>query len=154
MKQNSALKEAETTFKFIVYPAVAGVPAYMTRRPDGGRSQTVSPSSAHPRCASVPMETGGFRALRQSRCLWLRAEILGQEAGPTELIFHAFTTGKVRKTRLSSCGAVSPRIHARFGGPGARSRRRGRPLEHWPRMKVVLSRSNVGTRLKTFRKRI
>lgn len=68
--------------------------AYTMRIPDGGRSRTLSPSSTQPRCASVPMETGGFPALRQSRRLSLRAESPGQEAGPIQLIFHAFTAGK------------------------------------------------------------
>lgn len=57
---------------------LACVRAYTMRRADGGRSQTLSPSSTPPRCASVPMKTGGFPALRQSRRLSLRAESPGQ----------------------------------------------------------------------------
>lgn len=116
----------------------------MLRRSDGGSSQTLSPSSTQARRASVPMETGGFPALRQSRRLSLRAECPGQEeAGPTELLFHAFTAGKVRKTRLSSCVAVPPRTHAVPGAPVSASS--PRPLDLLPPATEALPRCDVGT---------
>lgn len=127
----------------------ACVRAYAMRRADGGRSQTLSPSSTPPRCASVPMETGGFPALRQSRRLSLRAESPGQggRADTTYPSTHS-PQEKVRKTRLSSCGAVSPRTHAGFRGfwkalaAGRKTvgRRccRAAMLEHFDAMKNIL----------------
>lgn len=87
------------------------------------------------------METGGFPALRQSRRLSVRAECPGQEeAGPTQLLFHAFSAGKVRKTRLPSRVAVSPRM---LVVPGVSVS--GRPLERLPPVTEVLPRCAVGT---------
>ena len=62
---------------------------------EGGRYQTLSPSSAEPRCASVPMETGGVPGLLQSHPPSVRGgeSRAGGRTQPTSTL----TTGKVGK---------------------------------------------------------